>query len=201
MAYVDHCAKIILALIKNNKKILAVAALKDLLTTIFNRTKELLINDNIDTNKIDLIHGTSDTKLEKIKSFNDSDIANFNCIFSTNKFFSEGLSINWLDTIVYFTSPSSKSLSSIPQLVGRIVRDYKGKRFVNVFDIYNDVFLIEMNRKKSRIKAYSDLKYSILNEISITSDCEKYIEYILKISEENTAQNNNDALIKLNLLN
>ena len=82
-----------------------------------------------------------------------------------------------------------------------VVRDYKGKRFVNVFDIYNDVFLIEMNRKKSRIKAYSDLKYSILNEISITSDCEKYIEYILKISEENTAQNNNDALIKLNLLN
>ena len=113
-----------------------------------------------------LIHGTSEEGLDSIKSMSQEEIEKFHTIFSTSKFFSDGISIDWLDTIVYVTSPSSKSLSAIPQLVGRIVREYKGKKYVNVIDIFNSESDIEVGRKYKRMKAYDNLHYNILNEDS-----------------------------------
>ena len=183
-AYVNHCANLIASLIKKNKKILAVAALKDTLEVIYNKTIEL-----VDSNKVKLIHGTSDEKLDSVKNMNDDDIENFNCVFSTNKFFSEGISINWLDTIIYLQSPSSKSLSSIPQLVGRIVREYKNKRYVNVIDIYNGAFDIEKRRYKNRVEAYKRLQYNILPDYNI-NDMDVFVNHMINSCEALTKESN-----------
>lgn len=178
--YTDYCANIIFELIKYNKKILAVAAIKDVLSNVYDKTYKLL-NDNGMNNKIEIVHGTSESKFTDIKNMNDDEIDNFNCVFSTNKFFSEGLSINWLDTIVYLTSPSAKSLSSIPQLVGRIVREYKNKKYVMVIDIFNDKFNIELFRHNKRIEAYKLFKYNIL---SIPSQCNNNPKQIIDYTIE-----------------
>lgn len=182
--YINHCTNIILELIKHDKKFLVIAQLKDLLETIFRSTKDRLDSMGIDINKIRLIHGTSIDKYEDIRDIDEEELKNFNCIFTTNKFFSDGLSLKWLDSIVYLTSPSSKSKSAIPQLVGRIVRDYKDKRYVNVIDIYNRRFEIEESRKRSRVKAYESLEYSILNDFSYMENIPKYIDYVISESEK-----------------
>ena len=184
--YVNHCSNIIVELIKNNRKILVVGALKELLQVIYDSTCKNMEENNISLDRIRLIHGTTQIGFDSVKSMSEEDIDIFNCIFSTNKFFSEGLSLNWLDTIVYLTAPSSKSLSAIPQLVGRIVRDYKNKTFVNVIDIYNDAFDIEVSRKFSRIKAYTSLNYKILNDYKNPSDATNYIRYVLDESKSDS---------------
>ena len=189
--FINHCSSIITELIKKDKKILVVGSLKELIKVIYNDILLKLNNLNITINKVKLIHGTSEESFESIKNMNDEDIKNFNCIFSTNKFFSEGLSLNWLDTIVYLTPPSSKSLSAIPQLVGRIVREYKGKSFVNVIDIFNSAFDIEVKRKNNRIKAYKNLNYNILQELSFINNYNKYVSFILEESKKYSSYFNN----------
>lgn len=161
--YIDYCANLIVALIKQNRKILAVASYKNLLGTIYDRTYSLLGDHNISVDKIQMIHGTSEVGLSCIKGMTDEQIDNFNCIFSTNKFFSEGISVNWLDTIVYLTPPSAKSLSAIPQLVGRIVREYKNKEYVVVFDVFNNASNIEKARAHKRSIAYKELGYKAIH--------------------------------------
>ena len=164
--YIDHCAEIIECLMNHNKKILVVAAYKELLETVYYRVVSHCTIANKDISAMKLIHGTSEEGLDSIKSMSQEEIEKFHTIFSTSKFFSDGISIDWLDTIVYVTSPSSKSLSAIPQLVGRIVREYKGKKYVNVIDIFNSESDIEVGRKYKRMKAYDNLHYNILNEDS-----------------------------------
>ena len=187
-AYVSHAATIIVELIKKNRKILAVAAYKNLLDTIYERVYSMLPDENLSVGKIRMIHGTSELKLSTIKDMSSDDIANFNCIFSTNKFFSDGISIDWLDTIVYLTPPSSKSLSAIPQLVGRIVRDYKGKKYVIVVDIMNSAFEIETARARKRSIAYKNLHY---RELSVSNNIAPsvVIDSILKNAESSTIDN------------
>ena len=182
--YVDFCAQVVYSLIKHNKKILSVAAIKILLEKIYEKTQKIIEDNNENLNKILLIHGTSERKFEELKNFSEEEINNFNCVFSTNKYFSDGLSIDWLDTIIYFTAPSAKSLCAIPQLVGRIVRDYKGKEFVNVIDIYNDTFNIEIMRKKSREKSYKNFEYNVLSTLpNSIDDVDQYINLILNTSK------------------
>ena len=182
--YINFCAQIIYSLIQKNKKILAVSAIKKLLEPIYEKTQKILKDNKEKLTKIQLIHGTSESKFDQLKNFTEEEINNFNCVFSTNKYFSDGLSIDWLDTVVYFTAPSSKSLSAIPQLVGRIVRDYKGKEFVNVIDIYNDLFNIECMRKNSREKSYKNFGYNILSMLpNNINDIDNYVNQVLKTSK------------------
>ena len=142
-------------------------------------------DNNEEINKIQLIHGTSESKFEDIKNINIDKINNLSAIYSTNKFFSDGLSIEWLDTIVYFTSPSASSLSAIPQLVGRILRDYEGKEYVNVIDIYNDQFDIEKIRKKKREESYKNFDYNVLSMLpSGIDNTDKYISLVLNTSHD-----------------
>lgn len=160
--YLDYCSNLLLGLIKADRKILAVAALKDLLTAVYEKTYSLLGDNHINVDKIRVVHGTSEASFDGVKTMTKDEIKNFNCIFSTNKFFSEGLSINWLDTIVYLTAPSARSLSSIPQLVGRVVREYEGKEYVLVVDAFNNSFQIEQIRYSKRVDAYRNLGYHVL---------------------------------------
>lgn len=196
--YVNYCVDIIDSLIKNNKKILVVAAFKGLLETVYDKLLEKMINKQESIDKIKLVHGTSEETLESIKSMTTEEIENFNCIFSTNKFFSDGISINWLDTIVYLTPPSSKSLSSIPQLVGRIVREYKNKKYVNVIDIYNDQYNVEVGRMNGRIGAYKRLNYNFIKSSLNPSNTDEYITDILKTSNA-IVNSQNDILIPFNI--
>ena len=198
--YVNHCANIIVELIKNNRKILVVAALKELLQVIYNKTVKIMEDNLIDLNKIRLIHGTTTIGFDSVKGMSDDEVENFNCIFSTNKFFSEGLSLNWLDTIVYLTPQSSKSLSSIPQLVGRIVREYKNKTFVNVFDIYNSAFDIENSRKYGRVNSYRSLNYHILNDYEFPYQYDRYVNYVLTESQQSSDSSKLMIPFDINLL-
>lgn len=183
--YINFCANIVYSLIKKNKKILAVAAIKKLLEPIYEKTQNILRDNNEEINKIQLIHGTSESKFEDIKNIDIDKINNLSAIYSTNKFFSDGLSIEWLDTIVYFTSPSASSLSAIPQLVGRILRDYEGKEYVNVIDIYNDQFDIEKIRKKKREESYKNFDYNVLSMLpSGIDNTDKYISLVLNTSHD-----------------
>ena len=172
--FIDNMASIIVGLIKQNRKILAVGALKSLLETVYKEVERRLVQEKIDTDKIRLIHGTSESSFSEVKSFSKKEVDNFSCIFSTNKFFSEGLSIEWLDTIVYLTPPSSKSLSAIPQLVGRIVREYEGKEYVIVIDTFNDQFDIETARQKKRVEAYKNLGYDVMRKTLRELQAEKH---------------------------
>ena len=187
-AYISHSASIIIELIKKNRKILAVAAYKNLLDAVYERVYSMLADNDLPVGKIRMVHGTSEIKLSTIKDMSADDISNFNCIFSTNKFFSDGISIDWLDTIVYLTPPSSKSLSAIPQLVGRIVRDYKGKKYVIVIDILNDAFEIEKARARKRSIAYKNLHYRELT-VSNNLTADIVIDSILKSAESSTIDN------------
>lgn len=186
--YISHSASIIIELIKKNRKILAVAAYKNLLDVVYERVYSMLADNDLPVGKIRMVHGTSEIKLSTIKDMSADDISNFNCIFSTNKFFSDGISIDWLDTIVYLTPPSSKSLSAIPQLVGRIVRDYKGKKYVIVIDILNDAFEIEKARARKRSIAYKNLHYRELT-VSNNLTADIVIDSILKSAESSTIDN------------
>ena len=176
--YLKHCSEIILDLIKVNRKVLIVAALKDVLNSVYDESCKLLFENGIETNRMKVIHGTSEESFESVKNMSKEEINNFNCIFSTNKFFSDGLSINWLDTILYLTPPSSSSLSAIPQLVGRIVREYENKEYVIVIDLFNDSFDIEKYRYKKRNIAYKNLGYEILPLTNV--NCNQITEYTIK---------------------
>lgn len=196
--YINYCVDIVDSLIKSNKKILVVAAYKELLEIIYSKLLDKMINDQDSIDKIKLIHGTSEEKLDTVKNMTTEEIENFNCIFSTNKFFSDGISINWLDTIVYLTPPSSKSLSSIPQLVGRIVREYKNKKYVNVIDIYNNQYDIEIRRMNGRINAYKRLNYNFIKSSLNPTDTNEYIHDILNTSNSIT-NSQNSFLIPFNI--
>jgi len=187
--YVKYCANMIVSLIQKNRKILAVAAYKNLLNAVYEETYSILGDKSLSVDKIRMIHGTSELGLSTIKDMTEEDIDNFNCIFSTNKFFSDGISIDWLDTIVYLTPPSSKSLSAIPQLVGRIVRDYKGKKYVIVVDIVNSGFDIEVARANKRRTAYNNLKYKelSLSDSLVTTDA--MVDTMISTIESTTKNN------------
>lgn len=183
--YIDTCANTLLELIKADRKILAVGAIKNLLDPIYKRVEELLKANSLDPKKLMMLHGTTNKENASLDMLRTKEVEDqTNCIISTNKFFSEGISIPWFNTLVYLTPPSSSSLSSIPQLVGRIVREYKNKKYVLIVDIFNEGFTFESNRKMGREKAYSNLGYltmpfegmsSFLEEIKRMQNNEIYL--------------------------
>ena len=115
-------------------------------------------------NNVITIHGTSKETLDELE------FGKHSCVISTDKYFSDGLSVQWLDTLVYLTSPSSKSLVNIPQMIGRIVRKFEGKNYVTVYDIYNDDFDVECSRKLKREIKYKEFGYNIVNISSKSVD-------------------------------
>lgn len=71
------------------------------------------------------------------------------------------------------------------------MREYKGKSFVNVIDIFNSEFDIEVKRKNNRIKAYKNLNYNILQELSFINNYDKYVSFILEESKKYSSYFNN----------
>lgn len=155
--YMEAVTDLLIKLIKSGKRILAVGKYKFILDDVYSALSEKMIKNNIPNSKVIVIHGTSKNNLEEL------DFDKHSCVISTDKYFSDGLSVQWLDTLVYLTSPSSKSLVNIPQMIGRIVRKFEGKNYVTVYDIYNGDFDIECSRKLKREIKYKEFGYNIVN--------------------------------------
>lgn len=162
--YLETSTDLIIKLIKSGKKILVVGKYKFILDDIYSLLSEKMIKENIPMNNVITIHGTSKETLDELEFGKQS------CVISTDKYFSDGLSVQWLDTLVYLTSPSSKSLVNIPQMIGRIVRKFEGKNYVTVYDIYNDDFDVECSRKLKREIKYKEFGYNIVNISSKSVD-------------------------------
>lgn len=155
--YKTTVTKILVDLIKLDKKVLAVGAYKAILDQVYQWVVDELTKQHIPITKVIMVHGTSSKTLVDLQSNTNS------LILSTNKFFSDGLSVAWLDTLVYLTPPSAHSMVNIPQLVGRIVRSYQGKQYVTVYDIYNNDYDVEIGRRGKRELKYKEFNYHIIH--------------------------------------
>ncbi len=105
------------------------------------------------------VHGSMSTIEKKETLGRIKDDNNKAVIISTGSFLGEGMDIPYLDTLIVAAPISWKGIVS--QYVGRISREYEGKKNVLIYD-YVDVFIpafVAMYNK--RLKTYKELGYII----------------------------------------
>lgn len=184
--YVTNCVNYIKELIRLNRKTLVICPYKNLLDSVFLNLK---LED--ETRKFK-VHGTTIEKVQEYKKNGEPrkrlstkkidhtvlDVDKHDVVFSTLKFFDAGLSIEWFDTLMFLTPPPIKSESSIPQVVGRLLRDYEGKKFIYILDMYNSEIDIERMRYLKRINKYKELKYIDAGTINDVRELDKKIKVL-----------------------
>jgi len=153
--FINCASDLLLKLIREERHTLAVAGYKLLLNEVFSGLKRTLLEQNISVHSAVMCHGTTELEHTAI----DPNTAR--CVISTLKYFDAGLSLDWLDTLVYMSSPSVRSESAIPQMVGRIMREYPGKSEVHIYDLVNVAFSHEKDRMAHRSMKYQSLGYLI----------------------------------------
>lgn len=151
--FIKCASDLLLELIRTDRHTLAVAGYKLLLNEVFSGLTKTLIEQSISLHSAVMCHGTTDLEHTAI------DPTTARCVISTLKYFDAGLSLDWLDTLVYMSSPSVRSESAIPQMVGRIMREYPGKSEVHIYDLVNMAFSYEKDRMTHRRLKYQSLGY------------------------------------------
>ncbi len=167
LSYAEKCNILASNEIRNN------LIVNDIKQALLEKRNILLLSDRIEhivylknkilefTDKIYLINGQMKAK-EKNKITDD--ISNIKedgyVIIATGKYIGEGFDLPSLNTL-FLTMPF-KWQGSLAQYVGRLHRNYQGKKEVKVFDYVDIKVPMFSNMFNQRLKAYKKLNYQLL---------------------------------------